>query len=99
MFKQTVQQCECAVVEIDQASGVRSETEAVATVVGLPNGLGGITVQIAVVSMWDALGGTYLVFYRRRQLRGGWFPWAQVPKDSDGPIEYALKLTLPEVPS
>jgi len=94
MFKQTVQQCECSVVETD-CDGKERVCEAAATVVGLPNGRGDITAQLAVVSMWDALGGTYCIFYRRQQPRGGWFPWSLVPEEEDEALTRPrLKLTL-----
>jgi hypothetical protein len=82
-----VKQGQCLVKESDLL-GAAQELDAILTVVELTSVL---STQIAVVSMQDSLGGTYLLFSRREKRYGGWHPWCELhEKEQTNRVRYSL---------
>lgn len=79
MQKQNVRQVEVVVIP---EKAPDAKIEGFATIVGLTNSFGEVTVELAVASTEDGLGGTFAIFQRRKTTRG-WLPWIETEGGKD----------------
>lgn len=63
--------------------------EAQVTATGIPNSLGEVTVETAIATVEDNLGGYYIIFTRRKTTTGVWLDWSEntIEPNKENPIE------------